>query len=66
MVSDVILTHCVQDRRLMLMLQLAMSLRARNEAMGDGGPGPGLEETFELFICRVVKHTHSQSVFMIR
>ena len=52
--SDVILTHCVQDTTRPIM-QVVMSL-GRNE----GGPDPGLEETFEMFICRVVKHTQCQ------
>ena len=54
--SDVILTHCVQDTARRLILQVVMSLGIRYE----GGPGPEMMETFELFICRVVKHTHSQ------
>ena len=62
MVSDVILTHCVQDtaRRLMLMLHLVMSLGTRNEARVVQVQVLGWKKHFELFICRVVKHTHSQ------
>ena len=58
--SDVILTHCVQDtaRRLMLMLHLVMSLGIRNEARVV--QVLDWKKHFELFICRVVKHTHSQ------